>query len=498
MTWEWIIVGVYLVALVFIFMFSITQFSLTLNYIFKRKKLDAKTKRLNKELKSADWPQVTVQLPLYNEKFVVERLIDCIAKLDYPSDKLEIQVLDDSNDETTHLVQEKVKEYNQLGIDVKLVRREDRSGFKAGALKYGLRKAKGQFIAIFDADFLPKKDFLKRMIPYLLADDELGVVQSRWGHINKNYSLLTRAQAFALDAHFIVEQIGRNAGSHFINFNGTGGIWRKTCIEDAGNWESDTLTEDLDLSYRAQMKGWKFRYFSEVETPAELPATMPALKSQQHRWTKGAAETATKHLVSVWKSGAKLSTKFHATMHLMNSSIFVAIIVSSLLSVPVLLIKINHFEETKGLFSVATWFFMSLLSLVFYYATSFFRIEGFSGRKLLKFVFMFPAFFSLSLGMSLHNAIAVVEGYIGKKTPFVRTPKFNILHQEINNNWKESMYRIKTINPLTWIEGLLAVYFISGVFLGIYSQEYDLLFMHSSIGIGYLAIFYFSIKHANN
>lgn len=496
MTWEWAILAVYFVTLLFIFLFSLTQFNLTLNYLFKRKGFFSKT--VSPALLADDkLPFVTIQLPLYNEKYVVERLIDCIAQFNYPKDRFEVQVLDDSNDETTHLVQGKVDEYCRLGIDVQLIRRDDRTGYKAGALKYGLSLAKGEYVAIFDADFLPKKDFLRNMIPYMVADPGLGVVQSRWGHINKNYSILTRIQAFVLDAHFIIEQIGRNSASHFINFNGTGGVWRKQCILDAGNWESDTLTEDLDLSYRAQMKGWRFRYFNEVESPAELPATMGALKSQQHRWTKGAAETAVKHLAGLWKSDVKFSTKFHGTMHLLNSSIFVAIIISSILSFPVLIIKYNYALETQEIFTVATWFFMSLLTLVFYYAVSFFKIEGFSFKKFMKFVLMFPLFFAVSLGMSLHNALAVFEGYLGKKTPFVRTPKFNLTTETSDGNWKKSIYRIKKVNPLTWVEGLLAIYFLVAFGYGIYRKEFELLFMHGMIGLGYFAVFVYSFKHAS-
>lgn len=497
MTWEWGILAVYFVALLFILLFSLTQFNLTLNYVFKRKGFFDKTKKPS-SFTDKDLPFVTVQLPLYNEKYVVQRLIDCIAGFDYPKDKFEVQVLDDSTDETTSLVQEKVEEYSKLGIDVQLIRRKERSGYKAGALKYGLEIAKGEYIAIFDADFLPKKDFLRKMIPYLVADEGLGVVQSRWGHINKNYSLLTRIQAFVLDAHFIVEQIGRNSASHFINFNGTGGVWRKACILDAGNWEADTLTEDLDLSYRAQMKGWRFRYFNEIESPAELPATMGALKSQQHRWTKGAAETAVKHLKRLWKSDVKWSTKFHGSMHLLNSSIFVAIIVSSLLSFPVLVIKHHFASETQQIFTIATWFFMSLITLVFYYAVSFFKIEGFSAKKVMKFIVMFPLFFSISLGMSLHNALAVFEGYLGKKTPFVRTPKFNLTAESTDGNWKKSIYRIKKVNPLTWVEGVLAIYFLTAFFYGIYKKEWELLFMHGTIGLGYLTVFCYSFKHASS
>ncbi|WP_306413696.1 cellulose synthase family protein [Cecembia lonarensis] len=240
-----------------------------------------------------DLPKVTVQLPVYNEKYVIDRLIEAVAELEYPKDKLEIQILDDSTDETSLIIQKKIKGFPE--IDFQYIHRKDRAGFKAGALKHGLASAKGELIAIFDADFVPDTTFLMKTVGFFV-DEEVGLVQSRWTHLNEGYSLLTRLQAFALDAHFMVEQIGRNAQGAFINFNGTGGIWRRACILDAGNWEDDTLTEDLDLSYRAQKKGWEFIYRPDIESPAELPPVMSAIKSQQFRWTKGGAECAKKTL----------------------------------------------------------------------------------------------------------------------------------------------------------------------------------------------------------
>lgn len=495
MTWEWGILLIYTLALGFIFFFSLIQLNLVFNFWTKREKLERETIP-PKELKDGELPFVTIQLPLFNEKYVVERLIDCMVKLDYPKDKFEIQVLDDSTDETTEIVQRKEIEYQAKGVNIQLIRRPERTGYKAGALKYGLELAKGKYIAIFDADFLPNTDFLRKMIPYLESDDKLGVVQSRWGHLNEDYSMLTKLQSFALDAHFTIEQIGRNSANHFINFNGTGGVWRKTCIYDAGNWEADTLTEDLDLSYRAQMKGWKFRYFKEVESPAELPATMNALKAQQHRWTKGAAETAVKHLRNLWKSDAKLSTKIHGSMHLLNSAIFLAMIVSGLVSVPVVFVK-QQVGDFEILFAFASLFFLSLFSLVIFYGTSYFSIHKFSGRNLFRFLIAFPLFLAVSMGLSLRNALAVFEGYIGKKTPFVRTPKFDITTEQNNSKWKQNIYRHRKVNALTWVEGLLALYFGFGLWLGFYYQDYGLTAFHSMITFGYVSVFLYSFKHAN-
>ncbi len=265
---EIIIILVYSTALILIFMYALAQLNLLFNYLSaNRRDLGCKKIDLNNP---KEVPFVTIQLPVYNELYVMERLLDNIGKIEYPKDKLEIQVLDDSTDESFELTKACIEKLENKGFDIKHVHRTNREGFKAGALKAGLEKAKGDLIAIFDADFLPQKDWLFKTIPHF-SDAEIGVVQTRWGHINRNHSILTKVQAFALDAHFTIEQVGRNSKGHFINFNGTAGVWRKTCILDAGNWEGDTLTEDLDLSYRAQLKNWKFKYLEDVETPAELP-----------------------------------------------------------------------------------------------------------------------------------------------------------------------------------------------------------------------------------
>ena len=296
---ESIIIAVYSVALLLIFMYALAQLNLLFNYLSARKHhKNAPTFDFSKE---EEIPYVTIQLPVYNELYVMQRLLDNISEIDYPKKKLEIQVLDDSTDESFEETAIHIKELRKTGLDIQHVTRKNREGFKAGALKEGLKTAKGEYIAIFDADFLPKKNWLKNTIPYF-KDPEIGVVQTRWGHLNRDYSILTRVQAFALDAHFTLEQVGRNSKGHFINFNGTAGVWRKECILDAGNWEGDTLTEDLDLSYRAQLKNWKFKYLEEVETPAELPVVISAARSQQFRWNKGGAENFQKMAWRVFKS----------------------------------------------------------------------------------------------------------------------------------------------------------------------------------------------------
>lgn len=308
------IIVIYTIAIVLIFMYSLAQLNLLYNYLSSKKaNKDCETFDLSK---SEEVPFVTIQLPVFNEMYVMDRLLENIALIDYPKDKLEIQVLDDSTDETVETTKLQIEKIQNTGLDIKHITRTDRSGFKAGALKEGLKIAKGEFIAIFDADFLPKPNWLKCTIPYF-KDEQIGVVQTRWSHINRNYSLLTKIQAFALDAHFTLEQVGRNSKGHFINFNGTAGIWRKECIIDAGNWEGDTLTEDLDLSYRAQLKNWKFKYLEDVETPAELPVVISAARSQQFRWNKGGAENFRKMLKRVITSkNISSKTKIHGLLHL--------------------------------------------------------------------------------------------------------------------------------------------------------------------------------------
>ena len=339
---SYIVLFIYTIAILLIFFYSLAQLNLLLNYI-KSKKTIQFIEKFN-FLNANEIPLVTIQLPIYNEKYVIERLLQNIVLLDYPKDKLEIQVLDDSTDESVILIRILIAKYASQGIDIKHITRQIRTGFKAGALKEGLETAKGEFIAIFDADFMPDKDWLLKTIPNF-KNTKVGVVQTRWGHLNRNYSILTKIQAFALDAHFTLEQTGRNSKQHCINFNGTAGVWRKSCIIDAGNWESDTLTEDLDLSYRAQLKNWKFIYLEDVETPAELPAIISAARSQQFRWNKGGAENFVKMASKVIASTTiTRKTKFHGLLHLLNSSMFLCIFTMAVLSVPMLFVK-NYFSH---------------------------------------------------------------------------------------------------------------------------------------------------------
>ena len=448
--------------------------------------LNKTTQVLINELPSL--PRVTIQLPVYNERYVIERLIDKICRLDYPKSLLEIQVLDDSTDATFDLIESKVSNYFEKGFNIAHIRREGRGGFKAGALANGLALAHGEFLAIFDADFLPSEDFLIKTIPYF-NDAKIGMVQTRWGHINRDHSLLTRLQAFGLDAHFSVEQSGRNSVNSFINFNGTAGIWRRECIMDAGGWSADTLTEDLDLSYRAQLKGWGFKYLESVESPAELPIIMSAVKSQQYRWNKGAAETSRKNLLSVYKQHLPFITKLHATFHLLNSSVFLMLLIVAVLSLPLLYIKFNN-PEYRIIFTLANLFLIGFFSIVYYFwvaskRASFTKISG-------SFLKTFIPFLTLSMGLSLHNGLAVLEGFIGIKTPFIRTPKFNSTNTSdgvVKNEYTKYRFNYQSI-----IELALAVYFIAAIISGIYIKDYGMILFHSMLAIGFLTVSYQTIR----
>ncbi len=483
------IIVLYFLGLLFILGYSLTQLSLAIHYIRYKRKLNSEG--VQKEKVLSEFPQVTIQLPIFNEMYVVERLLDAVMLMDYPKEKLEIQVLDDSTDETLELSRKKVEEYVAKGFDIKLVRRFDRKGYKAGALQYGLQTAKGEFVAIFDADFVPKSDFLQRTLPFFERDN-VGLVQTKWEHINKEFSILTKVQAFALDAHFNIEQQGRNHADHFIHFNGTAGVWRRTCIDDAGGWAFDMLTEDLELSYRAQMNGWKFKYVGDIHSPAELPAAMNAIKSQQYRWSKGPAEVAKKWMWELLSSDMPFRKKWHSFFHLMNTSINIFVLYTSLLSVPLLIIKIMHPE--MWVFDLIFVFLVSLIFIGFFYALAQIHQEGDTRKGLSSFAVLFPSFLSLSMGLSLHNSMAAWSGFRGEKSPFIRTPKHSLVGKD--GNWLDKKYQETKIDWMTLSEFVMAFYFLGGIGLAFYFGIYGLLPFHLMLFLGFSAIATFSVKHA--
>ena len=478
----WLVYLFFSVSLLYIFLFSLAQLHLVIQYF------RSKRKAIPQQYfpKPSEWPSVCIQLPVYNEKYVVERLIRKINQIDYPHEKLEVQVLDDSDDETTDILNSTIRDLSAEN-KFKVLRRKERSGFKAGALSVGLSETQAEFIAIFDADFLPEADFLKRTIP--IFDKNVGAVQTRWGHINKEYNILTQLQAFGLDAHFTIEQVGRSFSGSFINFNGTGGIWKRDCILDAGGWSADTITEDIDLSYRAQLKGWKIKYLEEYVSPAELPLVMSAIKSQQFRWNKGGAETARKHLGKVLRSDISVSAKIHSFFHLLNSSVFLTLFIASVLSLPVMVFK-SKSPFFEWIFSLGIIFVFGILAIALFYAVAQRATEG--KGWLLSYLKYFPPFFIISMGLSIHNGIAVFEGLTNRKSAFVRTPKFNALTKE--DKWQGNKYLNLKFTPLVWLEGLASIYFIIGIILGLKTGEMSMLPFHIMLATGFGIVFIYSIR----
>ena len=430
---------------------------------------------------------VTIQLPLYNELYVVERLINAVCEIEYPKDRLEIQVLDDSTDETTAITEKIVREKQLLGFDIVHIRRGTREGFKAGALKEGLKTAKGEYIAIFDADFIPHKDFIKKTLSFF-SDEKVGMVQTRWEHINGDYSILTKAQALALDGHFVIEQTVRNKAGFFINFNGTGGIWKRDCIEDAGNWHADTLTEDLDLSYRAQLNGWHFVFLPDFTSPAELPSEINALKTQQFRWTKGAIETAKKILPLVWRSKIPLRVKLQSTFHLTNNLVFPFILLAAILNVPLIFIKNSGSHEAY--FAILSLFVLAFVSSFLFYLYSQKDIRTDWRKKIV----LFPLFMAGSMGFAVNNSRAVIEGLLNRKSEFVRTPKFKVVSER--DTWMGKRYLSKKLGFSVYVEAIMAIYCLVGIASSIYFLEIAALPFQILFFIGFSFVSVTSIKHA--
>ncbi|MFN0117030.1 MAG: cellulose synthase family protein [Elusimicrobiota bacterium] len=403
-------------------------------------------------------PFVTVQLPLYNEFYVSERLIQAVADLDYPIEKLEIQVLDDSIDETVERVAKEVEKFQLKGINIKHIRRSNRDGFKAGALAYGLQTAQGEFVAIFDADFIPPKDFLKKTIPHF-QKPEVGMVQTRWGHINASYSLLTRLQALFLDGHFMLEHTARYKSGSFFNFNGTAGVWRKKAIEDGGGWSPRTLTEDLDLSYRVQLAGWRFIYLPDYVCPAELPVDISSFRSQQHRWTKGALQVARYILKDIWKAKIPFHTKMESTIHLTGNVGYLLSLIISILILPSLYWR-SEFESWLLYMVELVVFFTTTVSVVSFYIVS--QKEIYSDWKTR--IRDIPALLSFGIGMGLFNTRAVIEGLLGHQSEFIRTPKYNI--QNKSDLWIKKIYSNKK-KKISWMALFFSLYSVVTIFIAV-------------------------------
>jgi cellulose synthase/poly-beta-1,6-N-acetylglucosamine synthase-like glycosyltransferase len=421
--------------------------------------------------------RVTVQLPIFNEMYVADRLIQAVCQLDYPRHLLEIQVLDDSTDETRDIAAQSVERQAERGFDITYLHRTDRRGYKAGALEAGLREANGEYIAIFDADFIPPPEFLRQTLPHF-ADDKVGMVQARWGHLNQDYSLLTKIQAILLDAHFVLEHGGRNRAGCFFNFNGTAGIWRRAAIDAAGGWQHDTLTEDLDLSYRAQLAGWRFVFLPDLVAPAEVPVEMNSFKSQQHRWAKGSIQTCRKLLPRVLQSDLPLAVKAEAFFHLSANFNYLLMALLSVLMFPAMWVRYNMGWYEMLLIDVPL-FLAATASIANFYMVSQREIYP-DWKTRLKYL---PFLMSIGIGLAVNNTRAVIEALMGTETEFARTPKYGI--EQVSDEWVGKKYRQATVvQPM--IELALGLYFTATVFYALANEIYGTLPFLMLFQVGFL------------
>ena len=484
----WLVI--YLFALVCLFTYGMNCYLLMIFYRLRRPRAlqrHAEIKKSFYEQQSIkNWPRVTIQLPIYNERYVVERLIKSVCRFDYPEELFEIQILDDSTDDTGDIAKAVTGQMKDRGFDIQYIHRDHRTGFKAGALREGLKTAKGELVGIFDADFIPRPDFLKETVPYF-SDPAIGMLQTRWGHINSDYSLLTRAQSIGIDGHFGVEQAARAWSGFFMNFNGTAGIWRKKTIEDAGGWQADTLTEDLDLSYRAQLKGWKLKFAADVVCPAEVPVTINAFKSQQHRWAKGSIQTAKKNLGNLFKSDVSLLIKIQAFLHLTHYMVHPMMLLVVLTSIPML---------------YSQWFFDSLSFPIMIFTLLCLATFGPSSMYLFSQKILYgdwktrikflPFLMCLGTGIAVNNTKAVLEALFNIKSGFIRTPKYGIKKQ--GDSWKGKHYAIP-LNAISILEFFLGIYSLTGLLMFLLFSKYlvsPFLLIYTS---GFFFVFFLSVKH---
>ena len=411
-----------------------------------------------------DLPRVTVQLPIFNEQFVIDRLIEAVCAMEYPREKLEIQVLDDSTDETREVAASIVERYAALGHPIVYIHRTNRHGFKAGALDAGLKVAKGEFVAIFDADFVPPPEWLMRVIHHF-AEPEIGMVQTRWTHLNRDYSLLTRVEAILLDGHFVLEHGARSRAGDFFNFNGTAGMWRRQAIVDGGGWQHDTLTEDTDLSYRSQMAGWKFKYQPEIECPSELPIEMTAFKTQQARWAKGLIQTSIKILPKIFRSDVPRKVKIEAVYHLTANMSYPFMVIMTALLIPAMICRFYQGWFQMLLIDVPL-FTASSLSIAVFYMMS--QRELFPGTWKRTFFYL-PFLMAVGIGLTVTNSKAVMEALLGIKSAFVRTPKYRVAAK--GEKSQAAKYR-KRLKLAPWIEIFLGCYFFAAIVYTFSNKNY--------------------------
>jgi cellulose synthase/poly-beta-1,6-N-acetylglucosamine synthase-like glycosyltransferase len=434
----------------------------------------------------AQLPSVTIQLPLYNEMYVARRVIEAASRLSYPREKLHLQILDDSTDATTEVARECAAGLREQGFSVEVLHRENRDGYKAGALKAGLERVDSELVAIFDADFVPCADFLEKTVPQFL-DPKVAMVQTRWSYINREYSLLTRVQALLLDGHFMLEHTARCYSGRFFNFNGTGGLFRRSAILDAGGWEGDTLTEDLDLSYRAQLRGWRFVFLPEVEVPSELPVDIFGFKNQQHRWTKGSVQVGKKLLPRIWKSNAPLRVKLEATFHLTANLSYPLLVLLSIMMPFAVVLRARALS--RGPFAVeALVFGLTTASVFVFYAVA----QRELGRNWKLRMRDLPFILAIGVGMCINNAGAVMEALVGHETPFVRTAKYHI--ESLRDRWKGKLYR-SARKPSFFVELVLASYMVTGFAAIAWKEEWAALPYLGLFVVGYVYVFGLSLAH---
>ena len=443
-------------------------------------------RKVNNKIVDMGEPTITIQLPIYNEKYVAERLVDAVCELDYPKEKMKIMVLDDSDDSTTTLLHQQIEKYQKIGFQIEHVRRGTRNGYKAGALKYAMKTTDSQFVAIFDADFIPPKWFLRKAIPYF-SDSKTGLIQCRWGHLNENYSALTQAQALNLDFHFLVEQKAKSNSSLFMNFNGTAGIWRKECIDDAGGWHTSTLVEDLDLSYRAQMKGWSCLFLPDIVVDAELPVQMNGAKRQQFRWAKGSIQCAVKLLGDILvKRKIAFDTKLQAFIQLTRHVVFPLMLLQFLLLPILLASEVNlYIVSLLPALTLATYLAMGPGAYVLVIHSMY---KGTTWKDKVKAL---PYLLIYSIGMSVNNSVAVFDGVIGKKNEFLRTPKYGIIKND--DDWRDKAYNLP-FTKTTLLEMFFAVYGILGIFIAIFSNNpiFAPIIGLQTVGFFYISLMSFS------
>ncbi len=467
------ILGLYFLTLVILAIMGVHRYVMVWLYLRYRDRR-AKARPLPERL-----PRVTVQLPIYNEMHVVERLLESVVAIRYPKELLEVQVLDDSADETCAIARRAVARYRELGYDVQYIHREERTGYKAGALAAGLRIARGELLLIFDADFVAPPDILEKTVGSF-ADPEVGMVQVRWGHINRDYSLLTQVQSIMLDGHFVMEHGGRSRSGRFFNFNGTAGIWRREAIEDAGGWQHDTLTEDLDLSYRAQLRGWRFAYLQDLVSPAELPVEMNAFKAQQERWAKGSVQTLKKLLPRVLASDLPWWIKVESTFHLTANLAYPMMVMLAVLLFPAMVMRYNMGWQEMIVVDLPI-FLTAFASVCSFYVLSQKELFPDTWRSRLKYI---PAVLAIGIGISINNAGAVVEGLFGVQSEFKRTPKYRI--EDAGDEWRQKRYKGPT-GWVSYVELALGLYF---TIVALYAVAYGLLGALPFIGLFQVGFLY--------